>query len=167
VVAPFAMLYILAMHLRSQLLPALLMAILVQAANASPGPPDSTSGGSKTAAVAPKGPEAALIPAMPADMVVKIMGKPSTVKPMKVQSGKAEIWVYSREIEDRVDYVQVSTPIIGAAPSGNGTSRMVQTGEKLDNRAEHHITTEVIELLMFNDHFVAQKASRTGSVRIY
>ena len=161
------MLYMIAMQLRSQLLPALLFGLLLQTADASPAPPDPAGGGSKTAAAAPKGPEAFLIPAMPADEVVKIMGKPDTVKPMKVQAGKTEIWVYSRQIDEKVEYVQFFAPVMGAVPSGNGTTRVVQTGVKLENRAEHHITTEVIELLMFNDQFVTQKVSRKSSVKIY
>jgi hypothetical protein len=155
------------MPLRNQLLPVLLIGLLVQADGASPSPADSTTGGSPASAASPKGPEASLMPEMPASAVVKVMGKPNTVKPLKLQSGKAEVWAYSRVIEDRVEYIQVSMPVMGATPSGNGTTRMVQTGEKIDNKAEHHITTEVIELLMFNDRFVTQKATRTGSVKIY
>jgi len=145
----------------------MLIGLLVQSADASVPPPDSANAESKTAAATPKGPEADLIPEMPAHAVIKIMGKPESVKPMKVQAGKAEVWVYARQVAERVEYVQVSTPVMGAVANGNGTTRITQTGEKLVNRAEHHITTEVIELLMFNDHFVTQKVSRQESVKIY
>ncbi|HXQ80599.1 MAG TPA: hypothetical protein VN775_04750 [Opitutaceae bacterium] len=155
------------MHTRSQFLTAVLVGLLVRAADASVPPPDSAGTESKAAAAAPKGPEAALFPEMPADAVIKIMGKPESVKPMKVPAGKAEVWVYARQVAERVDFVQVSTPVMGAVPNGNGTTRIAQTGEKLDNREEHHITTEVVELLMFNGHFVTQKVSRRESVKIY
>jgi hypothetical protein len=167
VIGQASLLFILAMHVRSQFLPALLIGLLVPATGAAAIPPDSANAGSKAAAAAPKGPEESLLPAMPANTVIRVMGKPESIRPVKGQTGKAEVWVYSRQVGDRVDYVQVSTPVMVAVPSGNGTARMVVTGEKLTNRAEHHITTEVIELLMFNGAFVTKKVSRAESVKIY
>jgi hypothetical protein len=103
---------------------------------------------------------------MPSETVIKIMGQPAEVKPMKTQEGKAEIWVYRRQVADRVDYVVISTPIISTVPDGRGSTRTVVTGERTDNQEQHHITTDVIEVLMFNDHYVTQKITRTESTRI-
>lgn len=167
VIGPVSLLFIVAMHALSRFLPALLIGLLIQTVGASESPPDSANAGSKAAAAAPERPEESLMPSMPARVVIKVMGKPDSVKPVKGREGKAEVWLYSRQVSDRVDYVQLSVPIMGAVPSGNGTARRAVTGEKLETRAEHHITTEVIELLMFNGAFVTQKVSRAESVKIY
>jgi len=166
VIGPALLLFRIAMHVRSLFLLALLIGLPIQAAEAPAPPPDSADAGSKGAAAAPKSPEESLLPSMPASTVARIMGKPDSVRPVKVQAGKAEVWVYSRQVSDRVDYVQVSTPVMGSVPSGNGTNRTVVTGEKLVTRAQHHITTEVVELLIFNGAFVTRKASRAESVKI-
>ncbi|HMD60772.1 MAG TPA: hypothetical protein VKG78_05055 [Opitutaceae bacterium] len=152
------------MNSKSRFLAALLVGFLFQAADASPSRSDPATAGSKAA---PAGPEAELVPEMPAGEVTRIMGRPSSVRPMKVQAGKAEVWTYSRQLADKVDYLQMSTPVMTAVPSGKGTTRMAVTGEKVEIRAQHNLTTELVEVLMFNDQFVTQKVSRQESVRIY
>lgn len=43
----------------------------------------------------------------------------------------------------------------------------MQSGEKIEVRQVHHVTTEVVELLMFNDHYVTQKSASRQTDQIY
>jgi hypothetical protein len=145
------------MKIRNKLLTALLAGLLVGSAQAA---------ATAKAPVDAKNPENSLKLAMAADTVIQIMGKPESVTPMKSDKGKAEIWEYRRQVGDRMDVVVLTTPVMSPVPDGNQSTRMVATGERVDNHEEHHITTELVDLLMFNNHFVTAKVSRTEAVRI-
>jgi hypothetical protein len=154
------------MKIRNHILPALLIGVLAQTARGAPAQDAAPNTDSKAAVPAAKATDTGLKSGMPSETVIKIMGQPAEVKPMKTQEGKAEIWVYRRQVADRVDYVVISTPIISTVPDGRGSTRTVVTGERTDNQEQHHITTDVIEVRMFIDHYVTQKITRTESTRI-
>ena len=150
------------MKIRHLFLTAALFVLLLHGAGAaSSSTPDNIVPGSKPTAVSPDSPESALRAAMAADTVRHIMGQPEEIKPMKAPSGKAEIWVYKREINRRVDRVQVgSTPITISVIGGDGQAHQQTIGENVLYGDLHHVTVETVELLMFNDHFVTCKVTR-------
>lgn len=134
---------------------------------ASPSTPDQVMTPAKPAAASPDKPESALTRAMPANAIRKVMGKPQAVKPMKAPEGKAEIWVYEREIDDRVDRVPVgSEPIIVTTYNGDGKAVPHTVGENIKFADLHRTTVETVELLVFNDRYVTQKVSRREVKRL-
>ena len=82
---------------------------------------------------------------------------------MAAEKGKAEVWAYERQIDDRIEHIDTSTPIMASTTDAAGQSHMVQTGEHVEYHNVHHITKEVVELLMFNDHFVTLKSTLKAS----
>jgi hypothetical protein len=128
---------------------------------------DSASTDSRSAAVAKKMPEADLKIAMPADAVLQIMGKPESIKEMKAPSGKAEIWTYERQVGDIVEHVQFLTPTSTTLMESGGKTDTIASGDQIEYRDEHHITTDVVEVLMYNDHFLKCKVSRQESVKVF
>lgn len=90
------------------------------------------------------------------------MGKPDEIKPMKAPNGKAEIWVYKRETNERTERVPVgAVPITVTTFSADGKSSSMQTiGEDVKYANVRFTTEETVELLMFNDHFLTGKISR-------
>lgn len=128
---------------------------------ASPSAPDKVTPESKPAVATSVSPESALRQAMPADAVRKIMGEPQAIKPMKAPDGKAEIWVYKRETNKRVDRVPIgSVPITVSVIGGDGKAHQQTIGENVQYGDLHQATEETVELLMFNDHFLTQKITR-------
>jgi len=114
------------------------------------------------------GPEAQLKLAMPAADVLRIMGgKPDRIKPLEVQKGRAEVWAYDRSVSETVEQIESTTPKMESIPGPNGVPILTQTGVNIEHRQVHHITTDVVELLMFNDHFVTRKITRHVENRIY
>jgi hypothetical protein len=112
-------------------------------------------------------PESALKQDMSADQVRQIMGEPKEVNPMKAPSGKAEVWVFRRLVNERMDRIPVaSIPIMVTVVSADGKAHQQQTGETTQY-GDVRIATEVtVELLMFNDHYVTHKVS-TREVKSY
>jgi hypothetical protein len=106
------------------------------------------------------GPESQLQPDMPAQRVLEIMGKPDTVSVLRTDSGKAEVWTYRREsgsLAERTTFDTSGTPSVGDA-----FYRDDSRAEALpaDLHGAPHATTQVIQLLMFNDRYAAQKVTR-------
>jgi len=150
------------MKLHNLLILASLFGLVIDGAGAVlPSSPDKVAPGSKPVAVAPDSPESALTKAMPADVVRKIMGAPRVVKPMKTPEGKAEIWVYQRLTNERIERVAIgSIPIIISVVGGDGKAHQQTVGEEMKYADLHHAIEETVELLMFNDHYVTNKVSR-------
>ena len=131
------------------------------AAAVLPSSSDKVAPGSKLIAAATDNPESALTKAMPADAVRKIMGAPRAIRPMKVPEGKAEIWIYQRLTNERVERVAIgSIPITISVVGGDGKAHQQTIGEEMKYADLHHATEETVELLMFNDHYVTSKVSR-------
>ncbi|HEY4245977.1 MAG TPA: hypothetical protein VGM64_03920 [Lacunisphaera sp.] len=105
-------------------------------------------------------PESFLKKGMTAVMVVKIMGKPGLVRPMKAPDGKAEIWEYHRQIDEHFSHVQVgSKPIMVDVQEGDGQIHHYQSGETPVFSDVRYYTEETIQLLMFDDRFLVAKVS--------
>lgn len=155
------------MHIRKQLLPALGLALVAHAGCVAASAADDPAPSSKQAPAVEKRPEADLKVGMPSAAVTQLMGKPDSVSPMKTQAGKAEVWAYQRQLNDRVEQIEAAIPIMVSVPGPNNTSHLVPGGEKVEVRQMHHITTEVVELLMFNGHFVTQKVSHKERQETY
>ena len=128
-------------------------------ATVPPAPAKATSAPAPVA-VSPDNPAAALTKGMPAEAVRKAMGAPAKVTPMKVPDGKAEIWVYSRQISEQVERVEVGTiPITNTVVDSKGIARTETIGEDIQYGDLHRATIEFTELLMFNDHYVTCKTT--------
>jgi hypothetical protein len=152
-----AVFYLMTMKPRNLFLAASLFALVLNGAGAAA----PTTPGSKPAAASADNPEAALKQAMPADAVRKIMGQPQEIVPMKAPDGKAEIWVYKREIDQRVDRVPIgSVPITVTVIGSDGRAHEQSIGEKVQYGDLHQATEETVQLLMFNDHYLTQKTTR-------
>jgi len=116
---------------------------------------------SKPAAVPASGPEATLKPGMPVAAVRQIMGQPLEITPMKAPDGKAEIWVYRRNVNVRITRVQTgSVPITVTSFGSDGKAHEQTIGEKPLYGDLYRATEETIQLLMFNDQYVTQKVNR-------
>jgi hypothetical protein len=143
--------------------------LLVGASAASPATCDLAPGGVVSAQVPAATPESALKWAMPADVVRQIMGEPERIKPMQSPTGKAEIWVFSRQLNQHVDRLNIgSVPIMTTSYSVVGSCNNKQPGPTTEQQIGETIvygnlysaTEETVELLMFNEHFVTHRISR-------
>jgi hypothetical protein len=150
------------MKLHTLLIWASLFGLAIDGAGAVlPSSPAKATAGSKPVAVTADNPESSLTKAMPADAVRKIMGEPRAIKPMKTPDGKAEIWIYQRLTNERVDRVEIaSIPITTNVIGGDGQAHQQVIGQDIKFGDLHRATEETVELLMFNDHYVTNKVSR-------
>ncbi len=129
-------------------------------AAAAPASPAKTPAEAKPAATPAANPESTLKQGMPAEVVRQIMGQPAEVTPMKAKDGKAEIWVYKRSTNVRVERVPVgSTPVTVTSFGSDGKAHEQTIGEKVQYGDLYKATEETIQLLMFNDQYVTQKTS--------
>ena len=140
----------------------LLVASLASAAGASPAAaPEKAGADSKPTEAGKLAPESLLKKGMSLDEVRQVMGKPDEIRPMEVATGKAAIWTYKRQVADKAAYVQVGSKVITITIRGtDGVERQQTVGEEPDFRMQHRITEDLIQLLMFNDHFVEKKVTR-------
>ena len=128
---------------------------------AAPAAPEKSAPGAKSAAVAPENPEAGLKQAMAAEAVRQIMGKPDEIRPMKAPNGKAEIWAYKRTVGERVERVEIgSIPVTTTVYGADGKAHDQNVGETIQYGDLHIVTEELVEVLMFNDHYVTHKVTR-------
>lgn len=115
-------------------------------------------------AVDPRSPELALKAEMPASAVRELMGKPEEIKPIKAPEGKAEVWVYTRSVSNRMERVgfpsaEVVTIVIGS----DGQPHNQTTPGPIQYHEVYYVTEKTLELLMFNDRFVTAKISQAES----
>ncbi len=105
--------------------------------------------------------ESVLKQGMPAADVIKRMGKPDHIRPMEAPSGKAEVWVYTRQVGNRVARVGLPTADVMTSYTGaDGKMRQSQSPGPLAYHEVNYITEETVEILIFNSHFLTQKTSR-------
>jgi hypothetical protein len=92
------------MKTSSLFLAASLSAMLLNVTGAATAPVSNrTAALGESATASPAAPETALNWALPAATVRNIMGEPLQIRPVPAPSGRAEIWVYQREISRSVD----------------------------------------------------------------
>ena len=148
------------MNMRNLLLPAALAVLLGPTMNAATPATPGAGPNAQPAALA-AGESSALQQGMPAAAVRQLRGQPDEIKAMNAPSGKAEVWVYKREVGSRMDRVLVSSAdIVTNIIDGSGRPHQVSTPGPMRFHDVHRVTEEVTEVLMFNDHFVTQKVSR-------
>jgi hypothetical protein len=110
-------------------------------------------------------PEPQLQPDMPAQKVLEIMGKPDSVAVLRTDSGNAEVWTYRREVGN---IAERTTFDASGAPAVEDTFYRDDTRAQAlpaDYHGAQHITTQVIQILMFNDRYAAQKVTREVAVK--
>ena len=149
------------MNLRHLLLPVSLTVMLGSALPVAALAATENAPNAKPAAVAPAAPDRGLKKDMPAAEVRKLLGEPAEVRVLKAPSGKAEVWVFVREISHTVDRIPVSTPdIVTSVTDATGHSHTMTVPGETRFQTVHTIVEETTEVLMFNDHFVTGKVSR-------
>jgi hypothetical protein len=97
----------------------------------------------------------------PASKLTELLGKPLETRPMKAPSGKAEVWIYVKEVSRRMDRIDRSTAdtIINVTESDGSVRQRVTPGQ-VRFEDVHYVTEDVIEVLMFNEHYVLHKVTR-------
>ena len=150
-----------AMTIRKMLPSALLAVLLVSGIQAATPAPTAPATPDPKAGKASSDPVSTLTQGLAAEAVRKIMGAPDEIKPMKAPNGKAETWVYSHELGQRVEQFLVPTPdvIVSVTDSKGGGHQLVTPGHP-ETREIRYAMVERIEVLMFNDHYVMHKVSR-------
>ena len=143
--------------------------LLVGAGAATLSTTDRVPAGDRSSPLASEAPESALKWAMSGEAVRQVMGQPDEIRPMKAPQGKAEIWIFTRELNQRVERLPVgSMPIMTTVYEIIGSCHDKKVGQTRDQRIGETIvygdlrlsTVETVELLMFNGHFVTHKVSR-------
>ena len=139
------------------LLPLLALAALA----ATPDKGDREAVAARPPALAADKPESTLKQAMTAEEVRRIMGAPEDTRPMKTPTGKAEIWVFRREVGRHVDRLPIgSIPLTSTSVGSDGQAHTETIGETIQYADVHIVTVETVELLMFNDHYLTHKVTR-------
>ena len=141
----------------------LLAALLAVAAGTSARAADEKAGAApKSPKPAKAAPESLLKKGMSVDEVKKIMGQPEEIQPMKVDAalGKAEIWTYKREAGVTTAYVQIGNKVVTITVKGaDGVDRQVPVSIEPELRMQRTFTVEVIQVLMFNDHYAEKQVT--------
>jgi len=115
----------------------------------------------KSVKASSKDPLSSLKEGMPADAVRKLLGQPDAIRPMKTDEGKAEVWIFTREVSRRVDQIRIDTPdVVVEVRESDGTTRRQVTSGQVQFQDVHYLTEETVELLMFNGQYVVHKVSR-------
>jgi len=140
------------MNLRNSVFAVLFLALLLPGARAVT--PAATDAAAKT-------PPVTLKQGQPAEAVHQALGKPDETRPLKAPNGKAEIWVYIKEVSTRMDRVGFpSADNVIVTRAADGTMHQTTTPGPLQFHDIYYVTEEVTEVLMFNDHYVTQKVTR-------
>ena len=150
------------MRIRNLILSVSLLALTVRGADApSSATPEKVPPDAKPVAPSAANPESTLKQGMPAEVVKKIMGEPLQIRPMKAPDGKAEIWIFRRDVDVSVTRMPVnSIPITVSSIGSDGKAYQQTIGEKVQYGNLYKATEETIQLLMFNDHYLTQKITR-------
>jgi hypothetical protein len=142
------------MHLRILLTLLLTFMLLIPAVCA-------TAPAAPTAKPKPENPLAELKAGDPAARLKELLGDPVEVRPMKAPSGKAEVWVYVTEISRRMDRIDRSTAeVVINVTEADGSVRQRITPGQVRFEDVHYVTEDVVEVLLFNEHYVLHKVSR-------
>ena len=91
---------------------------------------------------------------MPADEVIRSIGKPESIKPMQTPEGKAEVWIYRRvanSVSRQAAVTTESVPAFNGIGVGNDSSGSVTIPSY---RMEHITVYQVSSLLMFDGKLV-------------
>ena len=107
------------------------------------------------------GPETTLQKGMAAAAARAIMGEPSEIRPMQSPSGPAEIWVYHRRIQGRIQQVMVgvkSTPMT-SYNNTTGQTTILRTIDEPILRQQTEVIEETINLLIFDGKYIEQTRS--------
>ena len=143
------------MRLRNHFLVTVLVLLLAPPIIAAPSDSKDKSKPAETA------PESALKQGMSAATVKQLMGTPLEVRPMATPNGKAEVWVFTRQMGTRVERLGFpSAEIITYVMGADGKPREQRTPGPVQYQNVLHIIEESCELLMFNDEYVTHKTYR-------
>lgn len=141
------------------ILPVLLLLSLV-----TPTLQAASAGGSETkkipAPTVQPGKQSALKTGMAAGTVMDVLGKPALIRPMPTATGKAEVWIYSRQISNRVDRVAFPAPdVVTDFTTPDGMHTQTVSPGAVQFHDVHYVTEETVEVLMFNNHYVTEKTT--------
>jgi len=134
---------------------ATLLALPALAATAPETPAKTDAPDAEQSATPGKKAKRALEKGMPAEEVIRLIGKPAEIKPMETTEGKAETWIYRRELGHQTRQVvtgmrQVPTYVgPGMGDGADAQSGMSMRGEPI-YQMETTTTYQVTSLLMFD-----------------
>ncbi len=102
-----------------------------------------------------------LNPGMSAEAIVKQIGRPLEITPIKVAEGQAEIWIYRRQLARETRHTPTSSQSIPAfvGISGN-TGAVIGTTSTAVYSIENITTYQVTSLLMFEGKLRVAKQSQ-------
>lgn len=102
--------------------------------------------------------EESLKQGLPAEEVMKLLGKPDEISPMKAPTGKAEVWTYrSRQELSRERFEVASRPITTLVRDRDGRERQVVIGQEPIFGTQKRVLVRTYQVLMFNDHLLNDK----------
>ncbi len=106
---------------------------------------------------------AALTKGMTAAEVLQHAGRPAEIRPFAAPQGKAEVWIYRRVLQTRVNQV----PVVGrSAPIPSMDAKGAMEPMDVQEYQNEYITVyQITRLLMYNDVLEAATQTRTQSSR--
>jgi hypothetical protein len=97
----------------------------------------------------------ALEAGMTAEAVQRVVGKPAEIKPIEAPEGKAETWIYRRQIGKQTT--------LESTPGNSGSSALVEgalaTAAPIEYRTKTTTSYQVTSLLMFDGKLIKAKQS--------
>ena len=132
--------------------------IVFQVRSVAADVPPATAPGAKALPVDPLD---SLKPGQSADAIKALLGEPGEIRPMDSPKGKAEVWVYLKEVSRRMDRIDVSTPdVVINVTESDGSVRQKITPGLVRFQDVHYLVEDVNEILLFNDQYVVHKVTR-------
>jgi hypothetical protein len=108
-----------------------------------------------------------LNPGMSAESIVKQIGRPVEITPIKVAEGQAEIWIYRRQLARETRHTPTSTqPIPAFVGVGGDGGAIIGTTSASVYSIENITTYQVTSLLMFEGKLRVAKQTKE-TVRSY
>ncbi|ATC65076.1 hypothetical protein CMV30_14540 [Nibricoccus aquaticus] len=102
-----------------------------------------------------------LNPGMSAEAIVKQIGRPLGITPIKVAEGQAEIWIYHRQLARETRHTSTSTQAVPAFVGVGGTGgAVIGTTSTAVYSIENITTYQVTSLLMFEGKLRVAKQSQ-------
>ena len=97
----------------------------------------------------------------PAAKLKELLGEPLDTKPMKAPSGRAEVWIYAKEISRRLDRIDRSTTdVVISVTEADGSVRQKVTPGQIRFEDVQYVTEDVTEVLLFNGRYLLHKTNR-------